>query len=286
MSVNVERTQSVEALRIVAAFGVVAFHSFVPGRDIAYAGLVCFLILLPYVDLKYCSHRVRSVAQLARVLLVPWMFWMLAYGALNILLQRPPLGAPILMGTSPHLWFLPFAFLVLVVLNLVKPRVDPVLVMWASALAASALLITAPWWRSVSTTWEQPWGQWMHAAAPVAAGAAFGLADRVAFGRVALLLVVASASLAPWTDAKVAYLVGMGAMVLIMLLGGRFWRWNVQSVANCTLGVYLIHPIWIIAVTRYLGFGSYLTASVVFAGSLASVWIARRLVPVSRWVLG
>lgn len=291
------RNQAIELLRIVACFGIVAFHDAAPFPDLAYAGLIAFLIIAPFVDLSFNAARVRSIAALSRALLVPWLFWLVLYGALKVLRGYPfvPRGnvvLAILEGSTPHLWFLPFMFGVLVVLNAIKTRVAPALLFWTALLAAAALFGTVAWWRPLSAGWTPPLVAWMHAAPAVVAGIAIGLAPRLAHGRAiaaALLLVaLAFATAANLPGVSLTYPVGVIVTGAVAWWGARLWPagWTVQPVAQCTMGIYLSHIVWLSFVRHYTGSSNYLTVTVTFAAALASTWAARRFVPVTRWVLG
>ena len=82
----------IEGIRILSICGVIAFHARIPEMALAYAGLVAFVILSPYVDCHYNEHRRRPIASLAKAFLIPWLFWMIAYGVFNLLGHRaiPP----------------------------------------------------------------------------------------------------------------------------------------------------------------------------------------------------
>jgi hypothetical protein len=296
-TVKAPRNQAIELLRILACFGIVAFHDDAGFHDLAYAGLIAFLIIAPFVDLGFNATRVRSPATLFRALIVPWSFWLVFYGALKLLRGYPfiPKGNVVLAlleGSTPHLWFLPFMFGVLVVLNAVKTRVPLAVLFWVALLAASALFASAAWWRPLSAGWTQPLVQWMHAAPAVFAGIAIGLAPRLAHGRAIaaalLLAALAIAAAARLPGVSLTYPVGVIVTAAVAWWGARLWpaRWNVQPVAACTMGIYLSHIVWLSFVRHYTGTSNYLTVVVTFAAALASVWAARRFVPATRLVLG
>ncbi|MEG3143340.1 acyltransferase [Sphingomonas sp. RT2P30] len=291
------RTQAIELLRILACFGIVAFHDEAAFHDLAYAGLIAFLILSPFVDLGFNATRVRSPVALARALIVPWLFWLVFYGGLKVLRGYPfiPDGnvvLALLQGSTPHLWFLPFMFGVLVMLNAIKTRVPPAALFWPALLAAAPLFASAAWWRPLSAEWTPPLAQWMHAAPAVFAGIALGLAPRLAYGRAIaaalLLAALAIAAAAHLPGVSLTYPVGVIVTAIVAWWGGRLWpaRWNVAPVARCTMGIYLSHIVWLSFVRHYTGSSNYLTVAVTFAAALASVWVARRFVPMTRLVLG
>ena len=115
------RNATVDYARLMAAFGIVAFHSGAPGAAIGYAGLPFFLILL--APFGFTQKQAIGLAQYSNVraarMLMPWLGWSLIYG-LSKLAKVLLMGKsftdefkPWMLFTGPalHLWFLPFAFL-------------------------------------------------------------------------------------------------------------------------------------------------------------------------------
>lgn len=291
------RNQAIEALRIVSAYGIVAFHSGARFHDLANSGLIVFLILAPVADLGFNWHRVRSVSRLALIMLVPWAFWLIAYGLRNILMHRgffssldPITG--LLFGTSGHLWFLPFIFIVLVLTNAIKQRMDPRVLFWAATVAAIGLLVTVTVWRAPSLTWPLPLPQWMHASPAICIGIVLGLSGRVGKAALASGLAVSGALLV----AILAWLPGIGipyttgtvltAAAISPLARRISANWNVQPIADCMLGVFLTHFFWLQIVGVAFGKSNYLTVTTAFLASLISVFVARKMLPASKLVLG
>jgi len=83
------RNQAIESLRVVAAFGIVAFHAKVAGAQAFYAGLVVFLFLAPMFEAGPNWLRKRGTGELARTLLLPYAFWYLFYLAANFFVGKP-----------------------------------------------------------------------------------------------------------------------------------------------------------------------------------------------------
>lgn len=158
------RNGFVDYCRLVAAFGIVWFHTEAPGYRVAYTGLPFFLVLLALPSRM-------SLADRARRLLLPLLIWSVVYAlfrAWNAAEQGQALFGwwkpwmP-LVGTSIHLWFLPFAFLV----ALVAPalRASRLVLLWP-VLAAGLLS-----WVGETSVW--PWYQWSFGVIPVLCGFAF-----------------------------------------------------------------------------------------------------------------
>ncbi|WP_157132693.1 acyltransferase family protein [Novosphingobium nitrogenifigens] len=290
------RNQAIETLRILAAFGIVAYHSNAPFHNLAYAGLIVFLILSPMVDVRYNWGRPRSVGQLARTLLAPWAFWMAIYGMKDVAQHSPVLGAGnpvagILMGTSQHLWFLPFIFVALLLTNKAKVWCPPLALFWLCAIGAGLLLATVSIWRPASLGWPLPLPQWIHALAPVMIGIVLGLTPRV--GKAAWLAVVPLAGAlvvaiaADLPGVSDTYALGIGLTVLAATSPAAWWprRWVVQPVAECMMGVYLTHILFLKIFSTISGSGNYLTVILTFVFASLFVWMARTMFPKSKLVL-
>ncbi|MDF0542111.1 acyltransferase [Sphingobium sp. H39-3-25] len=292
------RDQSIETLRIIATFGTVAYHAGAPFHEFAYSSLIIFLALSPMVDTRFNWGRSRSVEALALALLLPWAFWTLLYGAVNLLLHRPlfPEGSgatAILYGTSQHLWFLPFMFAVLLILNVLKRHIRPPVLFWFCTIATTALLATVSWWRPVSFTFPLPFPQWIHAAPAVFAGGALGLAGKMSRGSrlVAMMLVMLglTVAMAAWLpDIGIPYACGIVMIALVTRFGARGLppAWHVQPLASCMMGVYLSHMILLRVFGAITGHGNYVTVTLAFVTGSLGVWMARRFLPASKLILG
>lgn len=288
------RLQSVELLRILSAFGIVAYHAQAPYHDIAYSGLIAFLVLSPMLDVYFNWDREKSQVLLARSLLIPWVFWMVIYGVFNLVQHKPFLTGGwigIFYGTSAHLWFLPFMFIALAILGRIKPRF-PRTLFWSSTIIATALFATVSLWRPVSLNWLAPFPQWIHATPAILVGVVLGLTGKMGARSLAALILLAVAlivaDIACLPDVGTPYTIG------VILAGAAVWygsillpsNWNVQPVSACMMGVYLSHVLILRLVSLLTGGNNYVTVSLTFAISLGGVWMARRLFPFTKIILG
>ncbi|HUD29475.1 MAG TPA: acyltransferase family protein [Novosphingobium sp.] len=291
------RNQAVEALRILSAFGIVEFHGGGALAGYFYTGLIVFIALSPMLDCYYNWERLRPIRSLAKTLLIPWLFWSVIYAGFALLRHKPVLlpenpVLAVLMGTSPHLWFLPFIFLVLVALGLAKSRVSPSIAFLAAALAVLLILATAGTWRPLSLGWPLPLPQWAHAIGAVFAGIAIGLTTRAGkllvpgVALVAIGLVIAIAAGIP--GISFTYGLGIPLTTAAVFLGRRWWPANlsVQAVSECMMGVYLVHIILLSIAGAFVTKGSLLQAVIAFSASLGLVFAARRILPATRLILG
>ncbi len=156
----------IELCRVVAAIGIVWFHSGYPvARDIAYGGLVTFLVFSSSFSVS--SSRAYSVLQRAERLLIPCALWSVPYALSNlyftgqIFREDAPLLSMVLGTPSIHLWYLTFVFIALIVFDQLKRWVSIGTLGVLSMIAAIALLGSSPVWRDVSL--PSPAGQYLHA---------------------------------------------------------------------------------------------------------------------------
>lgn len=289
---TVRRNQLFEALRLVAALGVVTFHGPTPDKDVPYAGLVVFSLLSPLVDVRYNWARRRSPRVLATSLLVPWLFWYAAYAALQWVVGSPVFNpddafSALMAGPAAHLWFLPFIFVVLMLLNQTKQRVDERVVFTISVLAACALLLTAPYWRAAHL--PAPWGAWLHATPAIFLGVALGLAERVGVLRFALVPLIGSVAVVGfWSlpGMSVAYVLGTASLLGVMWFGSKVTlSFDVEPLSRCAMGIYLVHPAFERFTWPWLVQFGFPAVFLLFCVLLAGVFLARRWMPWVKAVL-
>lgn len=267
------RNQNVEIVRIIAAFGIVVFHSASPGGAVGYSGLVAFAMLSSY-------FAGAASVKLARRIMLPWLFWSVFYLGWRFAAD----GSPFHPGLNPvesilygtHLWYLPFIFVAILLASQLRAG-------WGTLIcgvAASALLIATPWWRDIQMGFDPPVSQFLHALP----AALIGVALR---SRAGIIVAVAGLVVcAFWQVGGVSlpYAVGGGVVVAAILLPPI--DRNVEAVSSCMLGVYLVHIAALGVFNRITGQGEILTPAAAFGASLVGVWVVRKFVPVSRTVLG
>lgn len=292
----VARNQAIEVLRILSAFGIVAYHANVPGKDVAYAGLVAFLIMAPYVDLRYNYDKIRSSLDLARTLLIPWAFWWVFYGILHFALHHAFFSetnpiSNILYGTSAHLWFVPFIFLALVAINTIKSSVKPRLLFWGSSLLGALFLAGEVAWPFVMANAITPFPQWVNALGPVLLGVAMGVAHKVPRKEMVLAAslvacVLAFLAIKSIDGVSIPYVVGALLCVLFFNIRLSLESFNVQGLSRYMFGVYLIHIFFLTIFRKVIGDQSYLAASCAFAFSLVAVMLVARFAQKAAIVVG
>lgn len=292
-----ERDQFVELFRIIAAFGIVAFHTKVPQEAIPYAGLIFFLILSPYYEVGPNWTKRRSLQDMAVLFLIPLVFWQVVYGAMNLAAGKPlfpyeRLWQQVMGGSSLHLWFLPVVFVALVTLSWLKTWMPRQILFWVCLVLACAQMGTVVLWYDAHMTLPPPAQQWIHALPALLIGIVLGTMDAIPRGTLialpALAVITGLSILAPSPLIAVTYPIGITG-VLVALYTPRVLGplpFSVQTISSCAMGVYVSHIVWVRVCNLFIGRELYLTAVVAFVMSVVMVWAARRYIPKSRLVLG
>jgi hypothetical protein len=292
------RRQDIEALRLLSAFGIVWFHTGtvgVPGGGWGYAGLVAFLALSVQLGGRRGQADAATLKRRARRLLLPWACWFGIYGLWNAHQGLPLLAADqhpvaaVLAGTSIHLWYLPFMFMVLVGLDVLKAHAPPALLSAAAGGLAIAGVASAPWWRPISLGWPYPLLQWADAAAPVLLGVFLSGASALPRAlRLALSagVVLAAAAILPFQWLGLPMLLGSLAALLVHGggLAGRI-RIDLRPASDCTLGIYLCHSLVFALLLQVGGLPAELLPLAIFGLSLAGVALLQRAWPRAAAVL-
>jgi fucose 4-O-acetylase-like acetyltransferase len=256
-----QKRPDVEAFRTIAAAMIVWYHAGAEGQEIAYGGLIVFLIISTYLAALARDRDMRSSlkTKLHR-LIVPWAFWMVVYGLVNLVLGKPLAPessnwvAKLLAGTATHLWYMPFIFMTLLLTDVLKNNLRSAWLGAGGGIAAAALLFTISAWRDVSIAMGYPVAQYCHAAAGAMIGLLFGFRSRMPkslfLGLFALVIAAAICAL-PWRGVGATYLVGIlfGATLSFEWLRGAHFL-GLERLAPYTLGIYFVHVLVLWGVTK------------------------------------
>ena len=277
----------VELCRIIAAFGIVWFHSgnrF--AREIAYGGLIYFAIVAAYFALN--SNRTHRLTERAKRLLIPCGVWSIVYGAAHFVVNGRVFPgeytwfSALFATPSIHLWFLPYLFLVLTCLDGARRVFSPKSIGLAGGLLAVVLLLSAPWWRQVTPV--EPFGQWAHVTPAILIGLFLSASRLIPFpvrcavacgiGGSLLYLVYTHES-----GVGVPYATGYAASLILL------WSESVippnrviLKVSSASLGVYLVHPLLLASFMR-CGIDHYGVPVLVFALSVLISLAIKKYVP-------
>jgi peptidoglycan/LPS O-acetylase OafA/YrhL len=289
-----------DLVRVLACIGIVQFHMRSPYMERADGPLLAFG-LLTVAFAAQSAQRSRSLGSFAasrvRRLLVPWVFWSVAYGALNVVMAarhgRPLFGwaepKMLLIGTKLHLWYLPFAFAAslaagaYVIARRGKPQQSAWA--WAELLLIGVVALVLSGWLVDRLPASMPIPQWLVVAPAVPLGLAFA-AIGPAFGAgrpwvISVLALGLVASLAATAMGIEAIPQPQAAVALVCAL---LWSvpWKAPRVltaaAQLTMGIYLLHPFFILIMYRHAPehVKSWTGLAAVVLASGAATWAMRQ----------
>ncbi len=264
---------SIEWLRFLAAFGIVWFHAENANwKSVGYASLpifiliFCALIVIHFKDSRFSDYaKKRSIR-----LLIPWIFWSLLFLALKtsrcFLSDKQSLAAPswneFLVGGNIHLWFLPFAYFLSLVLywmcRFALKSGNTILVITISSFLLVVSLYTTGG-LSKSASLPPPFAQWSFAVSCLPLGFCLGYIYRtitnnskyLAYGIVYGLVVAVCIHLHVLWDNTLLVPYGLGLLLIILALTVSIpYKKSAQFLGSLTYGIYLIHPLVMYAVNR------------------------------------
>jgi surface polysaccharide O-acyltransferase-like enzyme len=285
----------VDLFRIISAAGIVWYHSgVVVGHEFSYAGLVFFIVLSVYFG-GYANNKKKAFADRVRRLLVPWLFWGALYAASNFVLRKPificqdsDVIACLLVGSSLHLWYLPFMFVVLLALDHLRMYTHILVFSCVGAVLATLMLTSFSLWREQSLELGAPWAQHLHALAGVFVGMFFcGLGAMQKKARVVgLSVLLTSAAVAvPAAGLGLPYIVGIltAAVCLLTSFSNYFFSREqgevIFGLAQCTFGVYLVHPFFLAAARKFGFLDGAIPPVIAFFLSFLAIYMFRRFLP-------
>lgn len=295
MKKQVQHRQSIDLARFCAAFGVVFSHAFPTTEDwVGHLSVGLFLILTAFLamqSMQRAGGRYGFVAR-AQKLVVPWLLWSAFFRVVDlvvsdtadrfILLENP---WTLLIGSSIHLWFLPFIMGAMAFVQPVGRRINsPARLIRA---CAGLVALSVPFfWAHDRLGLPEPLPQWLIALPVYLLGLLMGIAQ--AMGRpVPTLAAAAGMSL-------VAYIVTGGAPwfftpLAAVLVFEALWRLPMQArflpaLGQAAFGIYLLHPFMMLVVYKLFGSGvaPMFSAVAAFLMSWAGVVVARKIPLVAR----
>lgn len=269
----------IELLRIISAFGIVWFHSgVVAGKEIAYSGLIFFIIVSVYFSLQ--SKKNTSFVDLSEKLLLPCAFWSLLYYIAycsissnsisfsgNILLN-------ILSTPTTHLWFLPFIFIVTILLINFKSNMSKTVSVVFFSISLPTVFLSSNYWRAIDL--PNPMPQYLHAVPAVIIGILFYALNN-ANSKLNQLMVVLSLLLSGLVlmfqalpGLSTTYLLGTLICTPLLLKISLFESEYIKKVSKLTFGIYLIH-ILPLALFNRLGIDNWLLPVLAFIVSAITI---------------
>lgn len=267
VSLPFERVVSVDRLRLLAAIGIVWFHTEgAPYRHIGYTGLPIFLLIF----LSLITNRTATDPTLGFLrrrwdrLLMPWLFWSVLYGLVRVA-KATCLGdiasfremlslETLLVGTQVHLWYLPYAFLsgcLVYAVNRRTLKIDHTVAVYAGTAIGVILLIFHAAGPS-SYGWMRPLPQWEFGLAAIPLGFAIGRCMMISSRRMQYVLL-SMISIAVLVTSVVLMALGHAtsvvpyALAILLVCLAYGWRTHdnviVAALVPLTFGIYLVHPL-------------------------------------------
>ncbi|MFZ0497296.1 MAG: acyltransferase family protein [Methylocella sp.] len=188
-----------------------------------------------------------------------------------------------------HLWYIPFILMVIAISTVLKRVSTPSAVGYLSAIVAGLILVTVPIWRPESMEAAPPIGQYVQAAAPVFIGIFCGVQERLRFGRLLIVILIALMIYVvtlPFPGVGLPYLIGVFG--LIVAIATR--RWNfvqhhaLEEISQCTFGVYIIHPIFLMLLHLIGQRGVISVISAFFLSTVTVLFTRRHATTVSEFI--
>jgi hypothetical protein len=277
----------IELFRIISIFGIVWFHTGIAlGRDVAYGGLIFFIIISVYFATK--SNHKHGVIRRAERLIIPCVVWSIFYGTISfvkaghIFPENYSYFSMIFATPSIHLWFLPFIFLILLAIDNLRFLLSRE---WFGMLVGISALLTitlAPIWREFS--YVPPLGQYAHAMPAVLIGIFLGVYENIRFKlrstiMVGIVLSILFMVYQNQSGIGIPYAVGLIPCVFlfyenVLIKSSQFILW----LASATFGVYLSH-VFVLLVMSYIGITGYMLPIITFILAILAILIVRFYVP-------
>lgn len=281
--------QSIDLARFVAALGVVMAHALasVPSESgqmapVGHVSLGLFLILTAFLAVQSAERAGGRYDWIARVprLAVPWLFWSAFFRLLDELVFPPPGGFhllsdpwTLLIGSTIHLWFLPFVMLAMV---LVQPVARLVSSARRLGLALGLfVLVSVPLFAAHGALpLPEPLAQWSYALPLYGYGLLLAPAHRLGRAGWPLLAMAALTLLAvPLSGAAAWAFAPLGAALVFE----GFWRLPLRhrwlpGLGRVAFGIYLMHPFFVLFAFKAFGPDAHWLIQTVFGFGLS--WLA------------
>ncbi len=270
------RNGSVDAMRLIAAAGIVWFHADAWGKTISYSALSLFIVFLIVLPLQrpWSGSFASYIWDRADRLLRPWLIWSLFYAVLKVF-QAIEQGHPIItefgwpmlvIGTMTHLWFLPFGFICSIAAFWLVRHLKSRSGLTLSVLVLLALVSVPVSVVTLNSGLTTPMAQWCYGLPAVL----FALAIHFANLDPRKLLYVALATALSWllviaiTDQTLdaaSLLLGINAAIFVLASPTISQPWT-RWAATIAMPVYLSHPIFLSLVHGKPGFENGAVAAI------------------------
>lgn len=285
----------VEVLRIFSAFLIVWYHSEISwGNELSYSGLIVFVFLSAYYSTKSKKVGLRIYNRSLRFL-VPWIFWSVVYGFGNVFFGKSffrfsdNLFEQLLVGNYFHLWYLPFIYFILIILDVLRGLGHDRLIGGFVYFVSLMYFILAEYWRPFSLGLTLPLPQYFHAIGAVFIGFYWGVFSRDGYGLwqvIGILILLFVISLNAYINGVgIPYAVGVVLVIAVLSMRVEFEKIEkLKVLSDCAFGIYLIHPMFL-HIVGSLRFGGVSVPILTFSLSFLFIYFFRNYFPAfSRYV--
>lgn len=288
--------QAIDLARFIASFGVVVAHAYALENDwVGHISLGLFLILTAFLAMQSAQRSGGRYPFLARAkrLVLPWLAWSLFFRLVALKVSDDPgkwqlLTDPwsLLVGSTIHLWFLPF---VMLAMALVEPVGRLITTPQRLAIALAALIVLSmPLFLAHDLGLHAPLPQWSFGFPVYILGLLLGVAHPMGRAAWPLFAAVLLSGLGLVISGGAAWSLTVVGAVLAF---EAFWRLPLRGkwlppLGQAAFGVYLIHPFFMLV--AYKAFGSdvnlLFAAVLTFVLSCAAVLVMRRVPVLARLI--
>jgi peptidoglycan/LPS O-acetylase OafA/YrhL len=271
---NKDYLSGVEWLRFLAAFGVVWFHTEnAPWKDVGYAGLpifilvFCALIVIHYNEMSFWVFLKKRSFRL----LLPWLFWsgvfIIAKLGRNHIGGKQSLdflsSSSLLVGGNIHLWFLPFAFLLSLILYWLckyafrDNQSEALITGFSTIMIIASFYATA--YISSRVSLCAPFAQWLFAFPCLPLGFYLGYLfpkvppqkRNIYYAVMFIIVLLCCVNLFWMWDETLLVPYGIGLLLTVLALTLKFpYSKPARQLGALTYGIYLIHPLTAFFVNR------------------------------------
>jgi peptidoglycan/LPS O-acetylase OafA/YrhL len=289
----VQHRQSIDLVRFVAAFGVVAAHVFAAENGwIGHLALAAFLILTAFLSVQSMQRAggVFDWGRRAPRILIPWLFWCAVYKVVLVQVTDGPqkfavLTDPfsLLVGPFIHLWFLPFVLLASLTVSPMGRMVRTQRHVQVGSVVLAALGVGA-FWISNHAGLPTPFPQWVSAVPSFGFGLLAGFALMYGGAQWPILAMAALC--------VTSFLLTQEVWTLQPLLAAlMFWgAWQVPlrarilpHLGQVAFGIYLTHPFFLLVCFKIFGAQMHLWVALLLTFVMSwTATIALRAMPFLR----
>lgn len=254
-----EYKHSIDLVRFIAACGIVWYHVGSPGSNIEYCWLLVFMIFS--IALMMNGSTDHFILAKFKRFMIPWIFWSFVYGFTKIAkaaIVKKPLFYKfypwmLFTGVSLHLWFLPFAFLIMILLFIIKKNINlntDKNYIWALISGLSLVIVSYVYGSTIGIV---PLTQWAFIFPAVPVGIYFSSIRHNSIKMLIfdnhiwiLMLFIALLAVLQWSGVYVYYIVAILVCAFAWLYDMKESK-VISYLGGLSFGIYLIHELFISA---------------------------------------